>query len=80
MANSHSELRVIIRRGARLPTPFIWEIHRGSDERCLQRSSSRYPTRGSARKAGNDALKRLVLQDDVDGPKTIQPSPAAKAR
>jgi hypothetical protein len=65
--NDHTpQLRVHIRRGAKLPAPFLWEIYREGDVRCLLRASGSYPTRGSARKAGKAALQRLMARSGSD--------------
>ena len=65
-------LRIHIRRGAKLPTPFLWEIYLGNEERCISRSNVGYPTRGSARKAAKAALQRLAQQNESDGRKISQ--------
>ena len=53
-------LRVEVRRGGALPTPYGWEIYRGMDRSCVERSLHRYPSEQAAREAGMQAMARLI--------------------
>jgi hypothetical protein len=52
--------RVEVRKGGQLPTPYRWEIYRGDDRICVERSLHRYPTEQAAREAGMQAMASLI--------------------
>ena len=51
-------LRVEIRRNAKPPNPYRWEIYRGPA--CIERSMQGYPTEQAAAEAGYQSMARLL--------------------
>jgi hypothetical protein len=52
--------RVEVRKGGSPPTRYRWEIYRGDERVCIERSLHRYESEQAAREAGMQAMASFI--------------------
>jgi hypothetical protein len=55
-----TDFSVVVKNRASLPKPWRWEIYRAGRNSPIECSSVLYESMTAARRAGNEALKRLL--------------------
>jgi hypothetical protein len=58
--SEQADFSVVIKNRASLPKPWRWEIYRAGRSSPIGQSSVFYESMTAARRAGNEALKRLL--------------------
>ena len=56
-----TDYSVVVKRRAKTPTPWRWEIYCAGRESAIVNSPVYFPTMASANRAGKEALKQLLV-------------------